>query len=334
MAVSTLVILGIVICVFQPITIIANLLTIVAFMKVRTLQNHTSNLLIFALSIADFVTGIYVLLHIGIPFAFSLRPPLGEIGCMMSVPLDNIYITSNLILVAISIDRVLLVSMDYSKYVKLITKFRLQSIIVTLFLFGQIPTVIDLSLWNYAKENNAKAASINFKELCHYPSRRMKSVGIYVYVCLFLFPLFLIGILSIIFVKRLLIRINTSRRIRPEPQNQENNRHAIVNQDEIPRAPASEEETTKKRYVKPAVTLAALVLAMSISMLPFCSYHIVESLTGLKNTKLTYATYLMLQLNPLLDPLFFAATQKGIREYYGAKIRAWSRAFAAFLNYN
>ena len=58
MVVSTLVILGIVVCVSQPITIIGNILTILAFMKVPSLRYHMSNLLIFALLIADFVTEI------------------------------------------------------------------------------------------------------------------------------------------------------------------------------------------------------------------------------------------------------------------------------------
>ena len=76
----TFVIFGIILCLTQPITILANILTIIAFVKVPSLQIHTSNLLIFALSIADFVSGVYQLLYYGIPFAFGLSPPFGEIG--------------------------------------------------------------------------------------------------------------------------------------------------------------------------------------------------------------------------------------------------------------
>ena len=126
MALDLWVIIGIVLCVTQPVTIISNLLTIIAFVKVASLQTHKSNMLIFALSIADLITGVYQLFYFGIPFAFSLRPPLGEIGCMIADPVERIYYTGNLLLVAISIDRVLLVSMDYSKYVKIITKKRLK----------------------------------------------------------------------------------------------------------------------------------------------------------------------------------------------------------------
>ena len=323
MAVSTLVILGIVFCVFQPIINIANLLTIVAFMKVRTLQNHTSNLLIFALSLADFVTGIYVLLYYGIPLVFSLRPLLNEIGCMMSVPLDNIYITGNLLLVAISIDRVLLVSKDYSKYVKMVTKFRLKLTMGICFLIGQIPSVFELSFWNYAKKNNANAATINFDDICLYPAIRLKWVSICL-SCFYYVPLFLVGTFCIIFVKRLLIRISNKRRIGPPLQSAGDSiEDAEGIRDEIARSSVEERshDTTKKRYIKPAITLAALVSAMCISLLPNCISLVVEALSGSLNTDVRYIMWMILQLNPFLDPLFFAATQKGIRDYYGAKIR-------------
>ena len=76
MALDIYILIGIILCVTQPITIIANLLTIVAFMKVPSLQTHNSNLLIFALSVNDLLSGVYHQLM------FSVRPPFGEIGCM------------------------------------------------------------------------------------------------------------------------------------------------------------------------------------------------------------------------------------------------------------
>ena len=341
MALSSFVIIGIVLCVTQPITIIANLLTIIAFMKVPSLQTHTSNLLIFALSIADFISGVYHLWYDAIPLAFGLKPPFGEIGCMMTVPLEYFYTTGNFLLVAISIDRVLLVSMDYSKYVKIVTKSRLKLTMGICLLICQIPTVLVLSLWNYAKKNNANAASIDFEETCLYPIDRIKSFSVYQVVCFFYLPLCLVGIFSIIFIKRLLIRIHSNRRVIPENRIPDNNvRSAGENQDEIAHPTASEETTQdhkatiKKRYIKPALTLIALVSAMGISMVPYNTYCIVEVVTGTLNANVSYAMYFTLQLNPLLDPLFFAATQKGIREFYGSKIRAMSRTFAAFRNPN
>ena len=329
MAVDTYFIIGVVESAVQPITIIANLLIIVAFLKVQNLQTHTSNMLIFALSVVDLTSGMYQFLYIGVPYALRLNPPLAESGCMIAVVLEYVYFTGNILLVAISIDRVLLVSMDYSRYVKTVTKLRLKVTIGICCLIGQLGSVFELSLWNYAKRTNEIAANINFVEVCFWPARRLQWFGIYVSVCQYCLPLLLVGVFSIIFVKRLLIRINKNTRVGPEAsRTNSNGGSAGENQTEASATSDTNHGTVKKRYIKSAVTLAALVSAMGISMLPYCIYLIVISLTGSFNSTLTFSMYLVLQLNPLLDPLFFAATQRGIREYYGNKIRTLIRISA------
>ena len=325
---------GIVEILTQPVTIIANLLTIIAFVMVPGLQTQSSNLLIFALSIIDCVSGIYQLLFFGIPLTFGFYPLFDEIGCMMTMPFEYTYSVGNIILVAISIDRVLLVSMDYSKYVKTMTKFRLKVTIAICFLICYTASAFELSLWNYAKRNNVNAASVNFKERCLFPVRRLKWFGIYVSGCFFFLPLILVAIFSVVFVKRLMKRLGKDVRVGPAAlQNTEN--HARSGNDDQhgiaadPSALATDDanhNTAKKRYMKSAVTLAALVSAMCISMLPYCSYVIVvATLSGTYSPIVTNILYMVLQLNPLLDPIFFAATQKGIREFYGHKIRAMFR---------
>ena len=324
MALDLYVIIGIVLCVTQPVTIIANLLTIIAFKKVPSLQTHTSNLFIFALSIADFLSGIYQISYYGIPFAFSLKPPLGEIGCKMTVPFEYNFYTGNLLLVAISIDRVLLLSMDYSKYVKMTTKRRLKVAIGICVLIGQLGAAIELSIWDYATRHST---DIDFDEICLYPSFRVKWFSIYVSLCIYFLPLTLVAIFSIIFFKRLLIKIRTTRRVKPESHNQESSIETTGgNREEIALEENTRNISTRKRYIKPAVTLAALVSAMGISMVPYCTYIVVAG-AGYPNPEVEYAMYLILQLNPFLDPLFFAATQKGVREYYATKIRGMLRSF-------
>ena len=336
MALSTLVIFGIVLCLTQPVTIIANLLTIIAFTKVPSLQTHTSNLLIFALSITDFIFGIYQFLYFGIPFAFELKHPLGEIGCMLIAPFEYAYNVGNLFLVAISIDRILLVSMDYSKYVKLMTTLRIKVVIGICVLICLVAMAFELSMWNYAKRNNDNAASINFNETCLFPPRRMPWFGTYVTICFFFLPLILVSIFSIIFVKRLVVRLGRNKRVAPDSSTQSTDdsgpNNASRNQDETGSCPppaATEKDASKKRYIKAAVTLAALVSAMCISMLPYCTYITVVAVAGSYSPIVSLLMYFMLLLNPLLDPLFFAATQKGIREYYGGKIRGMVRSFCS-----
>ena len=328
MALDTLVIFGIILCVTQPVTIIANLLTIIAFFKISNLQMHKSNLLIFVLSMVDFTSGVYQLLYVGIPFTFSLGPPLGEIGCKMTALLEYTYYAGNYLLVAISIDRVLLVSMDYSRYLKMMTSTHLKVTTGICFLICYMAAILEMSLWNYAKRNNANAANISFKEACYYPTRQLKWFNIYLSVCFYYIPLFLVGILSIIFVKRLLIRLNKNRRIGPAHQNSDNNSNENPNEISGPcENQAHQYDTAKKRYIKPAITLAALVLAMCVSMVPYCTYLVVAALSTNFSSTVVYIMYLNQQLSPFLDPLFFAATQKDIREFYGNKIRAVFRTF-------
>ena len=251
---------------------------------------------------------------------------------MMSMFLEYNYNVGNLLLVAISIDRVLLVSMNYSKYVKMTSKLRLKVLIGFCFLLCFMASVFELSMWNYTKKTNEIAASINFTRSCFYPSRRMKWFGTYLSVCFYFLPLFCVGIFSIIFVKRLLIRLQKDIRIAPVSQITDTNvgRAKETQQGEISDPSATDEPdhvASKKRYIKPAITLAALVSAMGISMLPYCTYLLIMAVSGGFSGTVTANMYLVLQLNPLLDPLFFAATQKGIREFYGGKIRAMFRTF-------
>ena len=195
---------------------------------------------------------------------------------------------------------------------------------------------MELIMWNYAKRVNANAAGINFETVCLFPAVRLKWFSVLLSICVYFLPPFLVTIFSIIFFKRLLIRINTNRIVVPDTDN--NIRSASGNQNEIVLSRATDEETTKdnkdtikKRYIKPAVTLAALVSAMVISMIPNCIYRIVKAVDGEVTPSVVYAMVLVLQLNPFLDPLLFAATQRGIKEYYGKKIRALFAGLLLFI---
>ena len=102
---------GVFATIITSITIIGNLLTIVAFFRVRMLRLNPSNQLILALSIADLLYAVFVLVFAAIPYAFLSYYPYGEIGCSILVAGSNFYVVGNLILVAISVDRLLLVSL-------------------------------------------------------------------------------------------------------------------------------------------------------------------------------------------------------------------------------
>lgn len=322
-------IFGLVLSAIQCATILANSLTVIAFVKVPSLRTQSSNILIYALSINDLFWGIFQLLYYGVPFMADIGPPLGEIGCMISTPLEYTYSAGNMILVAISIDRVLLVTLDYAKYVKLMTTVRLKITIAICFLICLTGSLIELSLWNYAKRNNAIAASIDFDAGCFFPPRRMKWIGIYVSLCFFILPLLLVGIFSLVFFKRLLVRINKTRQIGDTPSARQPGDDTPL---DTPRPSTISTEhanvnPSRKRYVKSAVTLAALVTAMGISMLPYSVYLLVVAFSGSFSPIATDIMWLIVQLNPLLDPIFYAATQKQLRAFYWNKVRGLFRTF-------
>ena len=325
MALNVYYLFGLFQTVTQSATIVANLLTIIAFANIRSLQTHTSNLLIYALSVTDFIWGIFQLLFYGVTYIYRYGPPGGEIGCMISVPFEYIYNAGNVLLVAISIDRVLLVTLDYSKYVKVTTKRRLKVIIAVCYLICLVGAAFELGLWNVAKDSIE--AELDYTHGCPFPARRMKFIGLFVSLFYFFLPLLLISIFSVIFINRLVARTRKNRQIGSNISNQS---VATINNSQESDGPATDNTNdenqhgnaaSRKRYVKAAVTLAALVSAMCISMFPFSMYLFIIAPSGRDSTPVMLTFWYVLQLNPLLDPLFYAATQKDIKEFYGTKIK-------------
>ena len=322
-------------CVVQPFTIVANFLIILAFVKIRSLQTHTSNLLIYALSVTDFVCGIMYLSG-GAPM-LGLGYPFGEIGCMVLVFLGYIYYIGNFILVAISVDRVLMVTLDYSQYVKIVTKLRINVTIALCILISFVAAVFEIMLWNYSKKNNVIASGINYDKICLSPPRRLKWFSTYHSVCFFILPVMLVGFFSVVFVYCLWARLRKNRRIGINATSTTGASSSVANSQHQSLATGSEPVNTvkdgthvKKRYLKSAVTLAALVLSMSITMLPYCIYTVYVAMSGDINPRMTYIMIMVLQVNPLLDAIFYAATQKSIKEFYLNNIRAIVRKFTAF----
>ena len=118
--------------------------------------------------------------------------------CIIITAFNNLYLISNLLLVAISIDRVLLVSLPYPKYVKTITVFRVRIAILVCYSIGLVAAVIEVSLWNFAVR--ISAVEIDFKMLCRSPPRYLEWFVFIYYFAFIVFPVFLIGILSAVFV--------------------------------------------------------------------------------------------------------------------------------------
>ena len=163
------------------VTIIGNIIIIIAFIKVRSLRRKPSNALILALSVTDLLFGIYEFVFKAVPYYFHNGNPFDQAGCIVKVAFLNLYPIGNLLLVAISIDRVLLVSLPYPRYVKTLTFFRVRMIVLVCYSIGLVAAIIELSLWNFAITNCT--AEINFKIFCRSPPRCLN--GLYLYTTLY-----------------------------------------------------------------------------------------------------------------------------------------------------
>ncbi|XP_072047144.1 uncharacterized protein [Amphiura filiformis] len=308
-------------------TILGNVMIIFAFQQERSLRARPSNLLILAVSISDLIYGIHLFVYFGITISGY---PYGEIGCMISVFTEYTYIISNILLVAISLDRLLLVSLSYSKYTKWQSKSRIKLQISICYAIGITTSIVEVSLWNYAKRVKTIAASINFNLYCLYPARRMKSYGIFVTIGYFCIPVVMVTFLCAVFFALLRLRIKKTRQISCSSISgtQSNEQFTVSTQGDVQDNDDDENRSVvRKRYLKPAITLAALVTAMSLSSLPYCTYTIVVAVRPeLNSFEVIHIMLLIAQLNPLLDPVFYGATQRSIQEYYKKK-------FAKILQY-
>ena len=310
--------LGVATFVASLLTIIGNSLVVVAFQMLKSHSSKPSNLLILALAYADLVYGTYMFVYYGVPLAFGLGHPYGELGCKLTILVDYSYNFGNLLLIAISIDRVLLVSVKYPRYTKLQSAFRVKITIAICFCISLSGSLIEFSLWNYARRNYETASNIDYDQYCLYPTRRMKWFGLYISFGSFCTPSFIICILSGVFFVKLYGRIRKSRKIGSDGA-------SVTTYSERSAEPTQtsnntqQDEGGRKRYVKPAVTLAGLVAAMCISNLPYCIFLIVE-IWYPPSSMVNYILWLNLQLNPLLDLIAYAATQKHVRKFYKKKI--------------
>ncbi len=317
---TTNIIYGVYTTLVSVFTITGNLLIILAFIWEHSLREKASNLFILALSSADLMYGVYMCVF-STPLAILRVFPYGEIGCMLAVGLSNItYIYGNFLLVAISIDRVLLVSMDYSRYSTFQTKPRVKLTIFICFVSCVAITVFELCLWNYAKRVNIIARSLTFSHYCLSPPRRIKTFGLSYSLGFICGPVFLVAILSSAFFCLLYKRIKKNSKIGNDSSSSANSQPSANNSTDSNNDGSSSHGV--KRYMKAAVTLSALVTSMGVSMLPYCIYVLVELFCPLcSDPKLVYILLTIIQCNPLLDPIFYGATQPKIRQLYKNKFR-------------
>lgn len=209
--------------IFFPILIIVttalNLATIVAFWKLPTLRDKPSELLILNLSCADLITGAILLPLISPLYMVKGYWPLGENGCRMVLLFLNMGVNGSLYaLVTISLDRFLLVYMEFPRYMKRVTRKTVYKVIALGWILSFCTVLCELGLWGTSKRADQSAKVINYKKFCLSPSRRVQSYALVYFPVVYFFPVILVCALSAGFFYHLLKRVKgrTGNR-RPRP---------------------------------------------------------------------------------------------------------------------
>lgn len=299
-------------------TIVGNLLIIAAFLKIPNLWVKPSEALILNLSVVDLLTGAVVLPLWACGYIAPGYWPFGETGCKLAIIFVNIVTQASLYtLISISIDRFLLVVKDYPQYLKLQSSYRVRITIVCCWTLSMFGWIIEIALWDFAKTIDQTANIVDYTKRCLSPPRRLKSFSTYMFVTLYWTPIMIICGLSVAFLFFLRKRLKKNRISGMASQELSQARDQQTSRDHS-QGSVEGSSSTSNRYIKPAVTLLILVLAMAICMLPYCFYVMIIELfcETCTSFKLLYILFLLQFGNACIDPFLYGMTQRKIRRFY------------------
>ena len=314
------------------ITSIANFATIVAFFREPSLRERPSELLILSLACADFGTGFLALPLYAPAFILPDNWPLGEIGCRIQVVFFDLTVHASLLtLLSISVDRFLLVFLEYPKYLKVQTYRTIRVIITICWAIAVLTAILEMSMWNIAKTLDLTASQIDHSKHCLSPPRRMRAYSLPLFIVFYFIPISLMITLSVAFLyllHRRLVKHKTT--VVSSSQKKEDSGIKLQstsstpnqNQSNTTRSKCPTDRTknqVRSRYTRPAITLFALLTGMAICMLPYCMYVMINDVVCQTCTYdvNVFVKLLLLQFcNAFLDPFLYALTQRKIRKYY------------------
>ena len=194
------------------ITTVFNFTTIIAFIKVPSLRDKPSELLILNLCCADLITGAIFMPSVSPLYITPGHWPLGEAGCRVVASIMNMSIHGSLFsLIAISVDRFLMVYVEYPKYMKMQSYPRVYLTIGLCWTMALITVILEQGMWNWAKTLDETAASIDYSRFCLTPPRRIRWFSLSFFGVLFFLPVVTVFILSIAFLWQLSKRLKKSK---------------------------------------------------------------------------------------------------------------------------
>ena len=292
------------------IIIIGNLGTMYAFWKLPDLWEKPSEMLILSLSFADLMAGIVVVPLLAPLWISPGYWPGGEIACMMCAFSGDVAVLAGLYsLCAISIDRFLLVYKEYPQYMKIQSRRCVKITIAIVWGMALLTGTIEMLLWDVAKNRiNEIEYDFTFTKRCLTPTRRIKSFAVTLFVIASFVPVAVVSAFSAIFFVLLRKRLKKSRGMRAESQ--------IATSDAM--AQQAMKRQQRKQYIKPAIVLLVLDLAMAVSMLPYWTYNVIVQVFCPECLDLSslYLVLLAEYFNSLLDPFLYVLTQRQIQRFY------------------
>ncbi len=294
------------------VTVFANLMIIIAFWKINAFGEKPSDIFILVLACVDLFVGMVIIPTYMSVLTFG-RWIFGEIGCQCLIFLALTAITNGpLVICCICLDRLLLVKMEYPRYVKFQSKTKVLLTVAICFLLALTQGTADLCFWNYAK--SVGVIRIDYDYACLSPVRfgAPEISLLFLFLCM-LFPVLLVGALSVAFLYSLRLRLQRIRRVTVRPEGE--SKHGAAN--------TLSSETVRNHYLKPAMTLGALVLALAIAIMPYTYYVIIIGTIWPEylNPKVVYGIVLTLFCKSIFDPVMYAVSESKIRKFYITRVR-------------
>ena len=299
--------------------LICNAATLGAFIKVQTLRQKPSNLLILCLACTDLGIGLVQICQF--PLAVQ-RWPFGKPGCQFAHWLASTCISAGLTTTAmISIDRYLLVSREYPKYLLIQTKKRIKCIIGGVWLYGLILGTTEVALWDTLQAGMQDY--FDYSRNCRSPPKVHGLFATLQFTLGGFCPVFIVELFSVAFFVRLIRKL---RRQKISAIDNVTSTSGIAGNSsssvpmEVRKQPAvapQPRSNPNKRYKKAAIALGSIVAVMNICTMPFVLYAVVTGFCiECKNFNVRHGLVYLVYLNSSINPFLYAATMTAIRKFY------------------
>ncbi|XP_072039228.1 histamine H3 receptor-like [Amphiura filiformis] len=343
-------------CLMVTATLLGNAGTIVAFYKVRGLREKPSDLFILSLSCADLLMGCVITFTVP-TYALGYWA-WGKTMCQLFAALANIAVIAGILnTLMICWDRYILISKEYPKYVKIQSQRRVIGTITVVWVYSLVTGFIEWVVWDVVKVPET-VYEFDFTRECRSPPKHNFVFQTQAFTRNVFLPLLGIEGLSVAFVVLLRRRLhkrmqvtdfefsNTQSQQLQERSDQPggsstvsrcdaahtsmstggstsgHSRNIGTDSTNMPVNARNAEHTSsnpKNRYVKAAITLAALVIALNLCLLPFLLYTLYVSLVcPTCSDRLIRDTLsnIFVPLNSCINPILYAVTMSKIKRFY------------------